>query len=420
MHNRSFRFTPVLLFLLIVPSVLFAQNDWPRWRGPNGNGVAVSQTPPTTWSADDNVIWKTKVPGRGHASPIIVGGKIFLATSDKEQQAQSVVCFDLASGTQVWESVISTGGLATRIHRKNTHASSTIATDGEHVFAVFEHDAKIRVAALDFKGEQVWTKIVGSYKPQFQFGYGSSPIVNETNVIVTNEGGRESAVVAYDTKTGDEKWRIDRKGGSSFSTPVVANIAGKDQLFLSGGNKVFSYDPSNGKSNWSTDAAWFVTCGTLVWDTENEMVFASGGFPDSQTLGINVNNGQKVWDNGTKAYEQSMLATGGYLYAHADNGVLYCWNAKDGKEMWKQKFSEHRNGESASPVLANGNIYFTAEDGETVVVKATPDSYQEVARNELGTESFASHAFCGNKIYARVADSSGGSPQEWLYCLGDN
>lgn len=405
-----------MFFLMIVPSLLSAQNDWARWRGPGGNGIAESTKPPVQWSSENNVVWKVKVPGRGHASPIVVDGKIFLATADKDKQSQSVVCFDQASGKQIWRSVANTGELSGRIHRKNTHASSTIAIHGENLFAVFCNHGKVRITALDFDGNEVWKKEVGMYEPKYPFGYGASPIVHGDNVIVTNENRADSAVVAFDAKTGDQRWKINRDGVTSYSTPVVTTINGQQQLLLSGGNKVVSYDPANGTKLWSIDASWEVTCGTMVWD--GNMVYASGGYPNGQTLGIDAVSGKKIWENPAKVYEQSMITIDGYLYAHSDNGVIYCWRAKDGKEMWKQKFSSRRVPISASPVLANGNLYFTAENGETVVVRVNPEQYEEIGRNKLGDEAFASLAFCGNRIFARVGDNSSGSRQEWLYCLG--
>ncbi len=407
----------VLFFTAMIPSLLLGQSDWSRWRGPEGNGIAESQKPPIQWSTDNNVIWKVMVPGRGHASPIVVGDLIFLATADESKQSQSVVCFNRGSGKQIWQTEISNGGFNPKIHRKNTHASSTVATDGKHVFAVFSHHGGVHIAALDFNGAETWKKKVGDYQSSYPFGYGASPIVFGESVIVTNENNADAAVVAFDVKTGDQLWKINRIENSSYSTPVVTNVAGRDQLLLSGGQKVTSYDPANGKPLWTAKANWGVTCGTMVWD--GGMVFASGGFPNGQTLGIDAQTGEKVWDNSAKVYEQSMLAVDGYVFAHADNGVIYCWRASDGQEMWKQKFSNLRVAVSASPVLANGNLYFTAENGETAVVKATHEGYQEVGRNLLGDEAFASQAFCGNRIFARVGDSSRGSRQEWLFCLGE-
>ena len=293
----------------------------------------------------------------------------------------------------------------------------SVATDGQHVFAVFSHHRGVHVTALDIDGNEVWKQKVGDYQSKYPFGFGASPIVHGGNVIVTNENDVDSAVVAFDAKTGDKVWKINRNGNTSYSTPVVTTVAGEEQLLLSGGGMVASYNPFDGQQRWATNASWGVTCGTMVWN--GDMVFASGGYPSGQTLGIDARKGSMVWTNSAKVYEQSMLAIGGYVYAHADNGVIYCWRAKDGEEMWKQKFSTKRVGVSASPVFANGNIYFTAENGETVVVKATHEGYEELARNNLGDSAFASQAFCGNRIFTRVGDSSSGVRQEWLVCLGE-
>ena len=146
-----------LAFSMIIALPLSAQDDWARWRGPNGNGIAESgQQPPVDWSESKNVIWKTKVPGRGHASPIIVDQKIFLTTADQQNQTQSVLCYDRKTGKQLWSKVINTGGLPGRIHPKNTHASPTIATDRKHLFAVFNHDGIVDVTALTMAAVAKW------------------------------------------------------------------------------------------------------------------------------------------------------------------------------------------------------------------------------------------------------------------------
>ncbi|MFK7766332.1 MAG: PQQ-binding-like beta-propeller repeat protein [Mariniblastus sp.] len=420
---RTARFLALFIFAsLSVAS--FAQfvngqnDDWARWRGAQGNGVAAaSQTPPTSFGPETNVVWKAKIPGRGHSSPIVVDDKIFLATAEKSSGSQSVVCVERSSGKQVWKTEINNGGLAGYIHRNNTHASSTVATDGERLFVTFSHHGNVEVAVLDFDGKEVWKKTVGVYKPAFPFGYGASPIIHDGMVIVTNENKGDAAVVAYKVDSGDEVWKIDRKGVTSYSTPVVANVAGRDQLLLSGGQRVASYDPATGEELWSCPASWKVTCGTMVWD--GDLVFASGGFPSQETLAINAKTGEKVWSNASKCYEQSMIVNDGCLYGHADNGVIYCWRAKDGTELWKQRFAERKRATvSASPVLAGGNIYFTAENGECVVIKANPGKYEEVARNKLGNVAFSSMAICGNQIFTRVGEQTGDEFQ-WLYCLGE-
>ena len=393
-------------------------SDWARWRGPSGNGIAAAdQKPPVKWSSTKNVIWKTKIPGVGHSSPIVLGSKIFLTTADVAAQTQSVICLDRKEGTQVWLTEINQGGFPPKIHRKNTHASPTVATDGKHLFAVFNHHETIELAKLDLDGVIVWKKKVGAYTPAFEFGYGQSPIIHGSNVIVNNENKVDSAIVALDKDTGEERWRINRDGISSYSTPVVASIGGKEQLLLSGGQTVKSFSPEDGSENWSATSNWQVSCGTLVW--EGDKVFASGGFPANQTLAVNSSNGDVVWSNPTRVYEQSMLVVDGYVFAHADNSVLYCWRAADGKEMWKSRFSKRKLSESVSPVLAGGNIYFTSENGETVVAKHNPKAFELVARNRLGDLAFATPAFCDNRIYARVGDSTTGQGHQWLFCLGE-
>lgn len=390
-------------------------DDWSRWRGPTGDGIAADdQKPPVTWSEEQNVIWKTKVPGRGHASPIILGEEIFLATADKATESQSVICYDRADGSEKWRQVINTGELEAKVHPNNSRASSTIATDGTRLFAAFSNHGSVHVTALDLAGKELWRQTLGVYVPVYPFGFGASPIVFEDLVIVTNENRQDSAIVAYEAATGQERYRIKRDGISSYSTPVVANVGGKEQLFISGGRSVVSYDPRTGEKNWSVPTKWDVSCGTMVWD--GDLVFASGGFPAQQTLAVNASSGQLVWENSIKAYEQSMIVVDGYLYAHSDNGGLYCWRAKDGKEMWKERF---KRGESASPVLANGHLYFTAEDGETIVIKANPRKFEQVSRNRLGNSGFASPAVCGQRLYYRIGKQEAGQMQEYLVCIGE-
>ena len=410
------------LIALHFSTLASAQDDWSRWRGPSGNGIAVAdQQPPTSWSADQNVVWKVPVPGRGHSSPIVVGDKIFLATADEEQQTQSVVCFERQTGQQQWQTELNQGGFDRKIHSKNTHASGTIATDGTQVYCVFSHHGSVNVTALSLTGEIQWQKKVGPYQSQYPFGFGASPIVHEGMVIVPNQNDAESCIIAFDATNGEQKWRTDADKQSSYSTPVVAETGGKSQLLLSGANIVAAYDPANGKQLWKTPTKWQVSCGTLVWNKDR--VFASGGYPASQTLAVNADgSGSLVWENTQKAYEQSMLIHEGFLYAHCDNGAVYCWRESDGQEMWKQRFSAAGNpAQSASPVLANGNIYFTAENGETLVIKASSDKLTEISRNNLGNEAFASMAVCGNQIFSRIAinDPDNDTRQEWLFCLGE-
>ena len=412
-------------------------NDWANWRGPNSDGIIEGQNPPTEWSADKNVIWKTQVPGRGNASPTIVGDKILLATADRSKQTQSVLAFNRQSGEKVWETEVHSGNFSTNIHPKNTYASQTVVSDGTHAFVVFSNGGKIWASALTLDGEKVWQKEVGTYTSNRPFGFGTSPTFSDEKLFVTCEGNGESFIAALNPTDGEEIYRIDRPRGTSYSVPVVATVAGKRQLLMSGNLEVAGYNVETGESLWTAKAKWETSCGTMVWD--GDLVFASGGFPAQQTLAIRADgSGDIVWENSVKVYEQSMILIDGYLYAQAEGGIIYCWRGSDGKEMWK---SRARGPESASPVYAGGHIYFTNELGTTFVIKANPEEYELVATNQLGNTTFASMAMLDDHIYTRVGFGEGGgggqggqrgprgrgqrgqrgpapNVQEWLYCLG--
>ena len=403
---------PIVLAIFCSHSALGQKAEWP-WRGPTNNGIAEQgQTPPTEWSDTKNVVWKTKVPGRGHSSPIIAGDKIFLTTADESAKTQSVLCYELDSGKALWAETIHRGKFNPRIHQKNTHASPSIACDGNHIVAVFNNDSSVMVTAMELDGKKLWTKKAATYKSKYPFGFAPSPIIDGDTVLVTFEGSNDAAIVRYDTKTGEEVSRIKRDRSSSYSTPVIANIDSAKHLLISGGMKVSSYDLSSEKLEWEAKTAWQVSCGTLVWDNENKIVFASGGFPRPQTLAIDAKSGKTLWSNRTKSYEQSMLVYKGFLYTLTDNGIAYCWDAKTGDEMWKSRLS---SPVSASPVVANDHIYFSDEKGTTYVINATSEKFDLVATNRLGNVSFATPAFVNDRIITRVAQGK----QGWLYSLGE-
>lgn len=391
-------------------------SDWASWRGPTLDGKAAeNQQPPTSFGERQNVLWRVDVPGRGHASPAIVGDKIFLATADDQRQVQGAICFDRITGKQLWISPIHKGNFPAEIHPKNTHASGTIACNGEQLFTVFYNQGRVNVSALRLDGKLLWSKSAGNYNPQkYKFGYGASPLLYKQSVIAAGESDNGSFITAFSQQSGQELWKINRRADISFSSPIVGNVAGRDQLLISGLFEVSSYDPNSGQKLWSVPGTTQATCGTMVW--EGDLVFASGGYPDSQTIAVKADgSGQVVWKNHQKCYEQSMLVHNGYVYGYTDAGIAVCWRATDGKEMWKFRLGGQV---SSSPILANGNIYAANEAGQIFIFKATPEAFQEVARTKLGDEIFATPTFVDNKIYYRVATRNGQQRQETLYCIG--
>lgn len=396
---------------------LSAETDWPWWRGPRRNGVSDSKPVPTKLSDTENVTWKVEVPGRGHSSPIVVGDRVYLTTADDRQKIHYLLIFDRGDGKLLEQIEISRGGFPAKNHSKNTEATPTVACDGERLFTTFYHHDKVEAVALDLTGKVIWKQTAGAFHPRmYEYGYAPSPLIYQESVIIAGEFDGESFLTALDRKTGDRLWKTPRPTNITFSSPVVAHVAGRDQLLLSGGQLVAAYNPQTGKPLWSTMGTTFATCGTMVWD--GDIVFASGGYPKAETIAIKGDGSKKVlWKNGQKCYEQSMLAHAGYVYALTDNGVMYCWQGTDGQEMWRERL---QGPVSASPVLAGGHIYWANELGTLYVMRPNPKQFELVAENQIGTDAFASPAVCGGQIFLRVAVRSDDKRQEYLYCFANS
>lgn len=389
-------------------------DEWTQWRGPNHNNVAADgQTVPTEWSDSKNVVLKADVTGRGHASPCIVGDLVVLSTADDVRETQGVVAYDRKTGKQQWITPVSQGGFPT-LHPKNTHASSTIASDGKLLYAPFCHHEKIEVVAMDMKGKIVWRKDVGGFKPEaYEYGYAASPTIYKDTLIISADSDTVAWVKALKLSNGDIVWQQDRPKFLNWSSPIVANVGGREQLLLSGLHMISSYDPATGKPLWETKCLTMATCGTCIW--EDGLIFASGGYPDPETVAVKADGSGVVWSNTVKCYEQSMLVHNGYVYAFADNGVLFCWEAKSGKEMWKQRLS---GPVSTSPLLVGDTIFATNEAGTTWAIKANPQKYELISKNQLGESGFASMAAVDGQLFIRTATGDGSNRKETLYCIG--
>ena len=388
--------------------------DWLQWRGPGGlNIAAAGQAIPDRFGPNDHVIWQTEVPGRGHSSPVIIGDLVVLCTADEGQQIQSVVAFGRSSGKLLWTTSIARGGFP-KLHPKNTHASSSVASDGQHIFAAFCHHKQIEVVALDLDGQIVWRKTAGRFDPKiYEYGYASSPTIFEETLIVSGECDTVSWITALALSDGQAVWSQERPKMLNWGSPIVASLKGRPQLLMSGSRQIASYDPANGQQLWSTPCLTMATCGTCIWT--DDLVIASGGYPDPETAAVKADGSGLVWKNSVKCYEQSMLTHAGYIYAFSDQGIFYCWNASTGEEMWKRRL---RGPVSASPLLVGDRIFAPSEDGSIWVIEATPDEFRQIARNRLGTSAFASIVAADNRLYIRTASGEGLQRRETLWCIG--
>lgn len=394
--------------------------DWPWWRGPLRNGhTATGCRLPTEFGDAKSMRWQVPIPGRGHSSPVIVGDRVYLTTADEKKEIQWVLAFRKDVGGLLWSEDLSQGGFPENNHAKNTEATPTVACDGERLIAVFFHHKAIHVTALDLRGQTLWKQRVGDFNPQrYEYGYAPSPVFYKQLVIVAAEHDGDSYIVALRRQDGQEVWRIKRPSSISFSTPSLGVVAGRDQLTISGQDKVVGYDPATGDQLWSVPGTTMATCGTLVW--AGDIVLASGGYPKAETIAVRATGqGKVLWKNNQKCYEQSMIVVRAgdgqdYLYALTDNGIAFCWRAEDGEEMWRERL---RGPVSASPIVANNCIYWANEAGTVYVFAANPQRFELIAENRVGQEAMASPAVSGNELFLRVAHGTGETRQEYLCCI---
>lgn len=399
--------------LLFLNGAQAQAGDWPVWRGPSGNNIAApGQNLPDRISETDNVLWVVPVPGRGHSSPTVVGHQIFLTTADDEEQVQAVLSYHRETGELLWKCVVNRGGFP-KIHRANTHASHSVACNGTELFAQFENHGRMQLAVLSLDGKLKREMSVEPFSPErYQFGTGSSPALYKGLVFVAAEY-EEGQLVAFDQKTGEKVWSIPRTN-VSFSSPIVKHLNGRDQLLISGWRKIHSLDPLTGQELWSVPGTAASTCGTVA--SFGNLVFASGGFPEAHTMAVRVGESPEIlWSHKERLYEQSLLASNGYVYGVNDNGILFCWRASDGEEMWKTRFCSKN---SASPVLADGVIYHIDERGQFVAFRDNPEEFDKIYSTKLGDEGYATPTICGGRMYCRVASYLDDKRVELLYCFG--
>ena len=406
------------LCLAVVP---LQADDWPQWRGPEGNNHAADETTvPLRWdvSRGENVVWKQTLPGRGHSTPIVVEDAIFLTAADDQAQTQSLLKLDRRSGRILDQWVIHRGKLPASIHNKNSHASPSPAYDGQHVYTAFHQDDAIYVTAVTTSGRPIWQQRVADFQPRrYPFGYGASPIVENDLVIVAVEyDGEDSGLYALDARTGQRVWSTPRPSNQNYASPIVATIAGQRQILLAGAEMICAYDPPTGRLLWQVETSTEAIAGTVVWD--DRFVMIGGGHPDAGTWCVSA-TGEKqlMWQNNVKTYEQSLLAINGYVFAIADTGVAYCWRTHDGKEMWKARLC--RGGISASPLLVDDRLIAASEDGEVFQIAASPDRFQLLSENQAGRSLFASPIAVDDRLYLRTADGDGADRQEYLVAIGN-
>lgn len=387
-----------------------SDDDWASWRGPNGNATQPLMEVLTKFGPELNVLWKSTIAGRGHSDPTVVGDRVYVTTAEEDSETQSVVCFDRHTGNLLWQQTVHQGGFERNMHAKSTQASNTIACDGERLFACLLNAQKIHLTCLDLKGGILWQKVLGDFRSKF--GYSASPVLRGSLVIVAADHSDGGFLAGVHRESGDIVWKKARPQESTYASPIVAHVAGKDQVLIAGADQVASYSPETGEKLWSCEGVTSSCVGTVVWDGTN--VFASGGYPGAETICINASNGEPVWRNKQKVYISSLLADDGLLFGHNDKGIAFCLDAATGSKKWQARLGGNH---SASPVLIGKHIYAASEEGVVTVYTPSGDGFEEIARNDMGDEIMASPVAAYGNLFLRVADHSGGR-RETLYCIG--
>lgn len=383
--------------------------NWPMWRGPRGDGSSDETTAPTHWSPVENVRWKVAVPGKGHSSPVVWDERIFLTTCLEQTRQRMLLCLDRGDGHLRWQKEVLTSPLEQK-HDLNSYASATPATDRKHVWVAFFEQPRIELVCYDLEGKETWRRSPGEFHSVH--GFCSSPVLYKDTVILNCDQDGPAYIVAYDKASGAERWRIDRPNRTrSYCTPLIRQLAGKTQMLLSGSKCVTSYDPDTGKPYWIIDGPTEQYVASLV--ATDGVVFMTGGFPEHHLLGIdpggmgNVTQSKVLWhDHRGVSYVPSPVAFGHWFFLVSDDGVGTCWEARSGKMLWKHRLGAHH---SASGIVAGGNVYFTADDGDTFVLKAAPQ-FELVGKNPLEEECRASLAVSNGEILIRTLHH--------LYCIG--
>ncbi len=394
----------VLLALTMVMSVP-AQN-WPQWRGPLLNGTSAEKNLPVKWSSTEGVLWKLAMPNRSGATPIIWGNKIFLSVADAGELF--LWCVDKANGTVLWKQPL--GGGDYKINKQNMSSPSPV-TDGTSVFALTGTGI---LKAFDFTGKELWTRDFQKEYGKFRlkWGYGSSPLLWEDALYVQVLNGDQQGDVSYllriDRKTGKNVWKMEREteaireGHDSYRTPMPMKAGGKTQIVLADGDGVSAHDPDSGKVLWRAR-------GLNPDENPNYRVIASPlVVGDVVVVPSRIKpmiafraGGEKLWSFDKGPDVPTPVSDGKKLWVIGDRGIAWCLDVKTGAVLWGPE--RIKNGVySASPMIADGKIYATSEDGVTTVLGAG-DKFEVLAENELGGFTLSSPAVSEGKLYMRTA-----------------
>ena len=403
----------VVVIALVTP--LHARQDWPQFRGPDGQGHATTADVPLQWSESQNILWKAPVPGRGWSSPVVSGGRIWLTTATEEEKSGArgqislrALAFDPASGRELVNVEVFRIKYPRAINEKNSRASATPILEGDRVYVHFGADG---TAALTTTGEILWT---AQFPYESQHGGGGSPTLYGDLLIFNCDGSNDAFVVALDKTTGKVRWKTDRRqpADQAYTTPLAIRVGDRDQIVSVGAYRATAYEPQSGKEIWRVSYAdGFSNVPRPVYG--HGLVFIATGFQQPTLIAVradgigDVTRSHVAWTLRRGApLTPSPLLVGEELYIVSDSGIASCLDAKTGTINWQKRLD---GAFSASPILAGGRIYFLSEQGTATVVKPGK-TYELLATNSIDGITLASIAVSDGNMIIRS--------DRQLYCIG--
>jgi len=410
----------VTLIAVFLFSVVAHAQNWPQWRGPLLNGVSNEKGLPVKWTTEENVVWKTAMPGWSGSTPIIWKDRIFLNVADADNL--SLWCLDKSSGEVLWKKPL--GGGNVRMRKQNMSSPSPV-TDGTNVYVMTGTGV---LKGFDFTGKELWSRDIQKDYGQFglNWGYASSPLLFEDSLYIQVLHGMKtddpSYVMRIDKKSGKTLWKVERptnairESPDSYTTPGLLRYGKTTEIVITGGDCVTGHDPATGKELWRANGlnpdnnpSYRIVASPIIFDqviyaptrVKPLLALKAGGRGD-------VTSSHVLWSTLNGPDVPTPVTDGKYFYIVRDNGVMWCLDAKTGTEVYANQ--RIKSGTySGSPVLADGKIYVTNEDGVTSVVAAGP-KFEVLAENPLNDYVLSSPAISDGRIYIRTA--------QYLYAIG--
>ena len=387
--------TALLIYVIISTSSITAEEDWPEFRGGAYVGHAVNSDVPLQWSERNNIRWKVGVAGKAWSTPAVAAGRVYVTTAVTQQNDLSLQarCYDLASGRQIWEREAFKVE-NDRIHKKNSHASPSPIYENERLFVHFGHNGTACIDARD--GRLLWKQSGLPYKPVH--GNGGSPLLFENQLIFSCDGAEAPFVAALNKANGRIIWKTPRNvqvsRPFSFSTPLPIEVNGKPQIIIPGSGAVIAYDPREGSEIWRFRyGEGYSVVPRPVY--RSGVVYVCSGFNQANLFAIKVDGQGDVTDTHlvwseqkTIPKESSPIIVDGQLYLNDDKGILTCFDAATGLVHYRERL-DGKGGYSASPVYANGHLFFHNGDGVTTVIKPGKN-FKIVAENKINEFSSTS------------------------------